>query len=229
MGCPAEDSTEVLVWYSPTRDLLRHPGVRAARRRAREARQPRQDRRRRQRPDHPQRRSCTRGRRSSSPSIRSGSRRTARSPRGRPRRAGFGVNTQTGRRRPISSPDFVYESKGQLTPSGTRSWSGFPSAASSTSRSTRRTGGSTSSARCSTPGTRTPGSPTRAGRGIVPRRSPGRWSGSPDLHRGLVLDLNPFVTEKALGAPAASPRRDGGTASSARSSAPTCGGASRTT
>ena len=49
-GLPAEDSTEVLVWYSPRRDLLRHPGLRAARPPARDTRQSRQDRRRRQRP-----------------------------------------------------------------------------------------------------------------------------------------------------------------------------------
>ena len=83
-GRPAEEQTEVLVWYSPTRAALRHH---RARPRAgldpRDRRRPRQPRRATTRSRSTSTRSTTGAARSSSPSTRSACRRTACRARGR--------------------------------------------------------------------------------------------------------------------------------------------------
>ena len=109
--------------------------------------------------------------------------------------------TLAGRASPDLSQDFVFSRRGGSPSTATRSRSAFRSRVSSISRRTCRAGTSTSCARCSTRATRTPGRRRERANASFLAQS-GTIDGLTGFDRGLVLDVNPVVTQQVNGAPA---------------------------
>ena len=199
-GVPAADSTEVLVWYSPTAILF---GIRAFEAHG-AVHATLADRDRIASDDHVQILLSTFndgrqasvfavnpfGVQSDGALVETGS------------TSGNGFNNAVVKRETADlSPDFVFESKGPANRVRVRG--GGPDSVQEPplpAQARSRTGASTSSARYSTPDTRTPGLPPS---GPAPRswRSSAGWSDSSDLRRGVVLDVTPSVTARTHGNP----------------------------
>jgi hypothetical protein len=207
-GIPAEDSTEILVWYSPT---AIHFGVRAFERHGR-VNATLADRDRIGGDDHVQflvstfndRRQATvfgvnplgvqlDGTLVESNQNRSGS---------------FG-NVAAARDAADLSPDFVFQSKGRLTDYGYEVEVRIPFKSLRYQDASAQTWGFNVVRRVQHAGAEDSWTPARQS-GASFLAQAGTLVGLTDLRRGLVLDLNPVVTQRTVGASNADARRGGG-------------------
>ncbi len=117
---------------------------------------------------------------------------------------GFGVANVTGPDSTDLSPDFVYESKGQLTPFGYQVVVRIPFRSLKFPAKSPQDWGLNIVRRIQHSGHLDSWYPLKLGTSSYLDQS-GTLNGLANLDAGLVLDLNPIVTEKALGSPAASP------------------------
>ncbi len=117
---------------------------------------------------------------------------------------GFGVANVTGPDSTDLSPDFVYESKGQLTPFGYQVVVRIPFRSLKFPAKSPQDWGLNVVRRIQHSGHLDSWYPLKLGTSSYLDQS-GTLSGLADLDAGLVLDLNPIVTEKALGSPTALP------------------------
>ena len=112
----------------------------------------------------------------------------------------FGVVTKTGRPPTDLDPDFVYESKGHLTDYGYEVVVRIPFRSIKYQSANPQDWGLNIVRKVQHSGHETTWTPTALAATTFLDQS-GSLTGLTDLHRGLVLDLNPFVTENIVGAP----------------------------
>ena len=109
----------------------------------------------------------------------------------------------TGREQPDLSPDFVFDSKGRLTPEGYEVEVRIPFKSLRYQAAKRQDWGLNVIRRVQSTGHEDSWTPARrAGTSFLAQA--GTLAGISDLRPGLILDLNPVVTAKTDGAPAAS-------------------------
>ncbi len=109
----------------------------------------------------------------------------------------------TGREQPDLSPDFVFDSKGRLTPEGYEVEVRIPFKSLRYQAAQRQDWGLNVIRRVQSTGHEDSWTPARrAGTSFLAQA--GTLAGISDLRPGLILDLNPVVTAKTDGAPAAS-------------------------
>jgi hypothetical protein len=117
---------------------------------------------------------------------------------------GFGVTNQTGPDSTDLSPDFVYESKGRLTPYGYEIEVRIPFRSIKFPAKSPQNWGFNVVRRVRHSGHADTWYPTKLAASSYLDQA-GTLVGLTGLDQGLVLDLNPIVTEKALGGPATGP------------------------
>jgi hypothetical protein len=113
---------------------------------------------------------------------------------------GYGVTNQTGPPPTDLSPDFVYESKGQLTPFGYQVVIKIPFRSVKYQARDPQDWGLNIRRIVQHSGHQDTWYPTKLAAASFLQQS-GTLVGLTGLERGLVLDLNPFMTEKAVGSP----------------------------
>lgn len=118
----------------------------------------------------------------------------------------FGVTSQTGPPPTDLSPDFVYESKGRLTPFGFEVVIRIPFRSIKYQAADPQDWGLNVVRRMQHSGHSDTWAPTALAAASFLGQS-GTLAGLTGLERGLVLDLNPFVTQKALGDSVVAPTR----------------------
>jgi len=118
--------------------------------------------------------------------------------------SGFGVTNLTGPPPTDLSPDFVYESKGHLTAFGYEVVVRIPFRSIKYQSADPQDWGLNVVRRVQHSGTTETWFPTKLAAASFIAQA-GRLAGLTGLERGLVLDLNPFVTEKAIGDPVTGP------------------------
>jgi hypothetical protein len=197
-GPPAEDSTEVLVWYSPSaiyfgiRAFEAHGAVHAAL----------SDRDKIDADDNVQLilSPFIHGQQALVFAVNAlGVQEDGTITEGTTASASFGVVTKTGRPPTDLDPDFVYESKGHLTPYGYEVVIRIPFRSIKYQTADPQDWGLNIVRKVQHSGHETTWAPTALAATTFLDQS-GALTGLTDLHRGLVLDLNPFVTERIVGA-----------------------------
>jgi hypothetical protein len=199
-GVPAEDSTEVLVWYSPTAIYF---GIRAYEAHG----APHATLANRDKIDGDDNIQLI-----ISPFIHShqalmfavnpfGVQEDGTITEGNGSRRGFGVTNQTGPDSTDLSPDFVYESKGHLTPVGYEVVVRIPFRSLKFPGKSPQDWGLNIVRKVRHSGHADTWYPTKLATSSYLDQA-GTLAGLKDLDAGLVLDFNPIVTEKALGSPA---------------------------
>ena len=113
---------------------------------------------------------------------------------------GFGVNQQTGPPPTDLTPDFVYESKGHVTASGYEIVIRIPFRSIKYESPTRKDWGLNIIREVQHSGITDTGCPAGLAAALFLQQA-GTIVGLTGLERGTVLDANPFVTQKALGSP----------------------------
>ena len=221
-GIPAADSTQVLIWYSPTamyvgiRAFEAHGAVHATL----------ADRDKISADDNVQFLLGTFQRPapgvSCSPSIRSACRWTARSSRPGANDRRLGRRRFSGRAAPDLSQDFVFTSKGRLTEYGYEVEIRIPFKSLKYQSADVQSWDFNVVRQVQHSGYEDSLGAGEALQRVVPRAVRARSKGSRGFDRGLVLDLNPVVTRKAHGR--AECRTAGATRIRGRSSAATCAG-----
>ncbi len=116
------------------------------------------------------------------------------------RSRGFGVNNVTGPDSTDLSPDFVYESKGQVTPFGYQIEVRIPFRSIKFPAKSPQDWGINILRKIQHSGHSDTWYPTKLAASSYLDQA-GTLTGLADLSAGLVLDLNPIVTEKAIGTP----------------------------
>jgi hypothetical protein len=204
-GQPAEDSTEVLVWYSPTaiyfgvRAYEPHGAVHATL----------ADRDKIDADDNIQfiLSPFLHSRQSLVFSVNPlGVQEDGTITEGTTSQTGFGVTSQTGPPPTDLSPDFVYESKGHITPYGYEVVVRIPFRSIKYQSADPQDWGLNIVRKVQHSGHADTWAPTVAAAASFLGQS-GTLAGLTGLERGLVLDLNPFVTQKAIGDSVARPSR----------------------
>ena len=196
-GAPAEDSTEVLVWYSPTaiyfgiRAFEAHGAVHAAL----------SNRDNIDADDNVQLvlSPFIHGQQALVFAVNAlGVQEDGTITEGTTASASFGVVTKTGRPPTDLDPDFVYESKGHLTSFGYEVVVRIPFRSIKYQTVDPQDWGINIVRKIQHSGHETTWVPTALAASTFLGQS-GSLTGLTDLHRGLVLDLNPFVTERVVG------------------------------